>query len=130
MLGKNEPDRDRRQVYELLPLQNQWTETVNPFAEQDSSRSEPSSKRSRYWVDPKDLLAAQRYSRDRGWIILGVYHSHPDHPAVPSERDRQLAWAEYSYPIASVASGKVVTIQSWRLNQAGQFESELIQLAD
>jgi len=126
LLGVQEPDSDRRTVHEVQPLTNDWTEEVNPFS--DSDRPTEISKGNRYWVDPKALMAAQRYGRDRGWIMLGVYHSHPDHPAVPSERDRQLAWTEYSYPILSIMEGKLAALHSWRLSDNGQFQSETIDI--
>jgi proteasome lid subunit RPN8/RPN11 len=124
LLGVQAVEPDDRTVNEVQPLTNDWTEDVNPFADRD--RPTQTSKRNRYWVDPKALMEAQRYGRDRGWIILGVYHSHPDHPAVPSERDRQLAWSEYSYPILSIVDGKLAALHSWRLSDKGQFQEEVI----
>lgn len=127
LLGTQKPDRDRRQVFEVLALNNHWTASVSQITETEST-SAALSKGNRYWVDPKDLLNAQRTARERDWIILGVYHSHPDHPAEPSERDRRLAWTEYSYPILSTSPKQVVDVQSWRLNEQGHFESEKIML--
>ncbi|MDB9526567.1 M67 family metallopeptidase [Oscillatoria sp. CS-180] len=123
LLGTHDPKQGDRQVCELRPLNNDWTTSVNPFADSDASTV---SKRSRYWVDPQALMMAQRYVREQGWVVLGVYHSHPDHPAVPSERDRQLAWSDYSYPILSVIAGKVTTIASWRLDDEGRFQLEVV----
>jgi proteasome lid subunit RPN8/RPN11 len=126
LLGVQKVAQDCRTVHEVQPLTNAWTEDVNPFA--DSDRLTPTSKGNRYWVDPQALMTAQRYGRDRGWIILGVYHSHPDHPAVPSECDRQLAWSEYSYPILSVIDGTLAALHSWRLADDGQFQAEVITI--
>ncbi|MEM6517822.1 MAG: M67 family metallopeptidase [Cyanobacteria bacterium P01_C01_bin.70] len=120
LLGRYEPARDRAEVAIIQPVTNDWTAAVNPFAASDQIAGDV-SKRNRYWIDPKILLTAQRTGRDRGWIILGVYHSHPDHAAVPSERDRQLAWSGYFYPILSVTAGQIVQISSWRLDEHGQF---------
>ena len=123
LLGRYEAETDRAQVLEIRPALNDWTADVNPFAEGDRS-ADSVSKRNRFWIDPKMLLTAQREGRDRGWVIVGVYHSHPDHPAVPSERDRQLAWSGYAYPILSVTAGRVADIRSWRLNEQHQFAPE------
>ncbi len=124
LLGRQELAPDHRWVHELRPLENQWTPEVNPFDDEDAVT--PVSQDNRYWIDPRSLMTAQRDSRDRGWIILGVYHSHPDAPAVPSERDRQLAWSGYSYPILSVVKGQVAMISSWRLDSNEQFSVEAI----
>lgn len=88
------------------------------------------AKTERYWIDPKDLLIAQRSARDRGLTILGVYHSHPDHPAIPSECDRSLAWAEYSYIIVSVQQGVAQAVQCWSLDENHQFQAEEIRFAE
>ncbi|MEM9002396.1 MAG: M67 family metallopeptidase [Cyanobacteria bacterium P01_F01_bin.86] len=125
LLGIQDIATDRRWVQELLPMENRWTTEVQTLTEHAPPTS-TLDKRTRYWIDPKALMEAQRYGRDRGWIILGVYHSHPDHPAVPSERDRRLAWTGYSYPILSVMNGKVATLQSWRLGDDKQFYAEAI----
>jgi proteasome lid subunit RPN8/RPN11 len=84
-------------------------------------------KSDRYWIDPQDLLVAQRYARDRQINILGIYHSHPDHPAVPSESDRLLAWSDYSYLILSVQSGIVSDYRCWTLDQHHQFQLEEVR---
>jgi proteasome lid subunit RPN8/RPN11 len=129
LLGTWNVEHDQRSVHAVLPKTNQWTIEVSSFTETDSeidSASSTVSKHSRYWIDPKDLMEAQRYGRDRGWVILGVYHSHPDAPAVPSERDRQLAWMEYSYPIVSVVDGDVAAVKSWRLGDEGHYQPEAI----
>ena len=49
------------------------------------------------------------------WTCLGWYHSHPDHPARPSEFDREHAWPWYSYVIVSVANGEPQDMTSWQL---------------
>lgn len=124
-----------RTVQHIQPLQNQWVPAVQTVTDPDGAATlgdangDPSRRR-RYWIDPKDLLAAQRDARDRNWVILGIYHSHPDHPAVPSECDRALAWPEYSYVILSVHQGTVVDCQSWRLDDHHQFQPEPIQAKD
>ena len=73
------------------------------------------SRHNRYVISPQSLLAAQREARASGLDIVGYYHSHPDHPARPSEFDREHAWPGTSYVIVSVSEGKAVDCRSWRL---------------
>ncbi|MBA3492703.1 MAG: M67 family metallopeptidase [Gammaproteobacteria bacterium] len=81
----------------------------------------------RYELDPKAMLAEDRDARSRGLEIVGVWHSHPDHPAAPSETDRAAAWEGWSYLIVSVARDGINAIRSWRLD-AGQFYEEDVAL--
>lgn len=73
------------------------------------------SVRDRYAIDPAEMLRVMKTSRDQGWEIIGIYHSHPDHPVEPSECDRAQAWPQYRYVILSVALGKVVDLGVWVL---------------
>lgn len=73
------------------------------------------SRHNRYVISPETILAAQKEARALGLDIVGYYHSHPDHPARPSEFDREHAWPGLSYLIVSVERGKVVDARSWRL---------------
>ena len=73
-------------------------------------------RRRRFLVDPKDYLAVEREARLQGLTVLGFYHSHPDHPAKPSEFDRLHAWPNLSYLIVSVAEGAPEEMTCWRLS--------------
>jgi len=73
------------------------------------------SPHNRFSVDAGDVRAAERAAAERGLKLIGWYHSHPDHPAQPSEYDREHAWPWYSYVIVSVAAGQPGEITSWRL---------------
>ena len=73
------------------------------------------SPRNRFAVTAEDVRAAERAAQGKGLEVLGWYHSHPDHPAQPSEYDREHAWPWYSYVIASVMSGTPQEMTSWRL---------------
>ena len=90
-----------------------------------ASRS-PATKGYHYWIAPEEMLAAMKDARQRNLEIVGIYHSHPDHPAVPSECDRRLAWSQYSYLIVSVLQGKATNAQSWVLDENHQFQPEAI----
>lgn len=122
LLGHLTPDRSSKQIVKIWETVNAW----NPEVETDLNAIIPhgTGKRDRFWIAPQDLLTAQRYARDHQLNIIGVYHSHPDHPAVPSESDRLLAWSAYSYLILSVQSGIVSDYRCWTLDDQQQFRAE------
>jgi proteasome lid subunit RPN8/RPN11 len=72
----------------------------------------------RFSVSPQQLMQAEKDAGAHGQLVLGFYHSHPDHPARPSEYDRQHAWPFYSYVIVSVAKGQAVDMTSWVLDES------------
>lgn len=90
------------------------------------NRNETNRKR-RFEIDPKDYMAAEKYAVDQNVDLLGVYHSHPDHPALPSETDRSQALPWFSYIIISVKEGNAQDTRSWVLNEIRQFEEEIIE---
>lgn len=81
-------------------------------------------KRRRFEIAPHDYLEAEQYAEAHELELLGVYHSHPNHPAIPSETDRAAAQPFFSYVIISVNEKEPGPIRSWRLNDGGQFEEE------
>lgn len=77
----------------------------------------------RYELDPADHLAAEERARGLDLEVVGIWHSHPDQPARPSETDRVQAWNGWSYVIVSLAAGASSELRSWHL--AGErFEEE------
>ncbi len=72
----------------------------------------------RFSIDPLQQLKAERAAEKQGKKLLGFYHSHPDHPARPSEYDREHAWETFSYVIVSILSGKPADMTSWMLDPA------------
>lgn len=92
-----------------------------------ASNERVDSRHNRYVISPQSLLKAQREARASGLDIVGYYHSHPDHPARPSEFDREHAWPGTSYVIVSVEKGKAVDCRSWRLrDDRAAFDEELL----
>ena len=81
--------------------------------------------RDRYVLDPDDLMSADLAAREEGLEIVGFWHTHPDHPARPSETDREAAWDGYSYVILSVSGARVEDLRSWRLNGEGFVEEQV-----
>jgi proteasome lid subunit RPN8/RPN11 len=69
----------------------------------------------RYLISPSDLRRAEVEVRNAGLEVLGFYHSHPDHPAVPSAFDAEHAWPWYSYIIVRVDRGRAAEVSSWQL---------------
>ena len=91
------------------------------------NNSKDGDKRRRFEISAKDYLQAERYAEKNGLQLLGVYHSHPNHPAIPSEHDRVAAQPYFSYIIISVHDDNIDHIRSWRLNEAFQFEEEPVK---
>jgi proteasome lid subunit RPN8/RPN11 len=73
--------------------------------------------RTRFLVRPQDYQTAERQASERGAELLGFYHSHPDHPARPSQYDLDHAWPCFSYVIVSVREGVSGDMTSWRLRE-------------
>lgn len=70
----------------------------------------------RYLIAPDDLRRLEAGLKREGLEIVGYYHSHPDHPAVPSAFDTQHAWPWYSYLIVRVEGGRGREAASWTLD--------------
>ncbi len=72
----------------------------------------------RYEIDSKDFDRIDRLASDKGWKIIGIYHSHPDHPAEPSDFDKECVcvWTEYSYIIISVKDGVDDDFRCWHFD--------------
>ena len=73
--------------------------------------------RRRFLVRPSDYREAERRASELGGELLGFYHSHPDHPARPSQYDLDHAWPYFSYIIVSVREGVPGEMTSWRLRE-------------
>jgi proteasome lid subunit RPN8/RPN11 len=71
--------------------------------------------RRRFLVRPSDYRTAEQCASDAGQTLLGFYHSHPDHPARPSEFDLEHAWPTFAYVIVSVQSGTARDMTVWFL---------------
>ena len=117
-------DSTIRVVTALYPVENSWDQQIADDLQDESPQDKSSSKTRRYAIAPEEMLKAMRVARCRNLDIIGIYHSHPDHPAVPSECDRRLAWQHYSYSIISVQQGKAREFYSWSLDTNYQFQLE------
>ena len=104
------------------------TRTVKAIFPLANSR-EDEARHNRYLMTPEDYLKAELEADRLGLSLIGVFHSHPDHPNRPSEFDREWAQPFFSYVITSVQAGKAVESRSWRLiEDRSKFEEEEIKL--
>ncbi len=82
-------------------------------------------KTRRFTIDPREILRLDRELESAPVKLLGFYHSHPDHLAVPSAYDTERGWPWYSYLIQAVRGGKRSDLRAWRLEEgAGLFKEE------
>ena len=99
LIGRFDDD-GRKIVVEVFPISN---------------AREVEAKHNRSLILPAEYLRGERYARERKLDVVGNYHSHPDHPAVPSAFDLSHAWPTWSYIIVSVREGGAVDVRSWEM---------------
>jgi proteasome lid subunit RPN8/RPN11 len=82
----------------------------------------------RFLIEPLKIKEFEERAAERDMDVLGFYHSHPDHPAEPSEYDREHAWPGWSYVIASVSAENVEDMRSWVLkgDRSGYDEEPIV----
>ena len=98
LVGRVEGGGDAKEVVQLAPAVNRRTDDPH-----------------RYLIAPDDLRRLEAAVRVAGLEIVGYYHSHPDHPAVPSAFDTNHAWPWYSYVIVRIDRGHGADLASWVL---------------
>jgi proteasome lid subunit RPN8/RPN11 len=115
LLGRADGAEGGKAVVDILPLANEW---------------EAGEQYHRYLITPQDMLRGEDEAARRGLDIIGVFHSHPDHVAEPSNMDRDWALPWYSYVITSVQKANAVISRSWLLrDDRSAFDEEPIQSA-
>jgi proteasome lid subunit RPN8/RPN11 len=115
LLGKSDPTG--KTVIEVKATNNGWNGDESGL-----------TKTRRYEIAPAEMLSATKLARSHQIDIIGIYHSHPDHPAIPSDCDRAAAWSQYSYAIVSVLNGTSDDFQSWSLDDQQVFQAEDLQI--
>ncbi|MBE9031582.1 M67 family metallopeptidase [filamentous cyanobacterium LEGE 11480] len=116
------------QVNQIYAVANAWSTGCLP-PDIETQPKNPHSPADRYWIAPADLFQIMKSSRADGLQIIGIYHSHPDHPALPSECDRRLAWPEYCYVILAISQGQVHEQRCWQLDATQQFQEVTIAIS-
>ena len=111
LLGTTENGAKR--VTELMPVAND---------------REEAAKHNRFEIAPEDYMRCEKHARATGLQMLGVYHSHPDHPAKPSQTDLDSALPVFSYIIVSIMAKKAEAMTSWLLKEdRSAFDEEAIE---
>lgn len=88
-----------REVVRSVPLANAWMD----------------AQERRYLIGSSTVLELERQVEPEGLELIGFYHSHPDHPPIPSAFDREHAWPWYTYVIVAVRPDAVGSVRAWRL---------------
>jgi proteasome lid subunit RPN8/RPN11 len=99
LLGTQD-EKSGRHVREILPFDNQF---------------EAGQRGHRYLISPENMMWAEDLADEKGLDLIGIFHSHPDHPPRPSEFDLQWALPWYSYLITSVIDGDAGESRAWQL---------------
>jgi proteasome lid subunit RPN8/RPN11 len=102
LIGK---EKDGRRVVErLAPMKNAF---------------DPAERYHRFTIDPLAQIEAEKSADDTGQMVLGYYHSHPDHPARPSEYDRTHVppWSFYSHIIVAIEKGRPAEMTAWYMDE-------------
>lgn len=93
------------------------TRIIHATVPVENTFAEEGERHHRMSISPLDYARAERLYAARGLGVVGNYHSHPDHPAVPSQFDLEhlAPWPTMSYVVVSVGGGKAVGLRSWEL---------------
>ncbi|MDD5466503.1 MAG: M67 family metallopeptidase [Anaerolineales bacterium] len=112
----------------LLGSTHGETKRVGAILKLDNAR-EDAARGNRYLLTPQDYLRGEQEAARLGLDVIGVFHSHPDHPNLPSEFDREWALPWFSYLITSVAAGQAIQSRAWQLKaNRTQFIEETLQV--
>jgi len=103
LIGRIEDEGYTRIVVATYPVLNAWGES--------------DALHHRMLIQPQDYMRAERAFREQNLGVVGNYHSHPDHPAIPSQFDLEhlAPWPTMSYIVVSVSEGGVSELRSWEL---------------
>ena len=78
-------------------------------------------RRRRFVISADGLRSAEIAASERGEVVTGFYHSHPDHPAAPSAFDTEHAWPWYTYLVVSVDRAGACDAGAFELDDGGTF---------
>lgn len=87
-------------------------------------------RRRTFEISAASYLAAEALAEEKSLQLVGIYHSHPGSPAIPSRHDLNSAQPFFSYVILSIHGGETAAVQSWRLGMTGHFEEEILSVIE
>ncbi len=137
LIGRLEDEGHTRTIIETYPITNEFNratmsevfnEDVEITSEEESSVEE--ERHHRMLIPPLEYARAERQYRHSGLGVVGNYHSHPDHPAEPSQYDLEhlAPWTTMSYIVVSVREGKASDLRSWELEaDRSRFSAEQVK---
>lgn len=134
------PERERRSIYEhgeatypheccgfLLGREENGAKVVLETLRALNTRDD--SPHNRYLIQPEDYRRAEDEASRKGLDLVGCYHSHPDHPAAPSQFDRDHAMPWWSYLIVAVHKGRAIEMNAFSFDDPdGPFEPEPMEI--
>jgi proteasome lid subunit RPN8/RPN11 len=104
-----------KRVDAILPLANRW---------------DGAEQYHRFLLTPQDMLMGEQEAARRGLDVIGIFHSHPDHPAEPSGFDRDWALPWYSYIITTVNERRATVSRSWLLkDDRSGYDEEVLEIS-
>jgi proteasome lid subunit RPN8/RPN11 len=93
------------------------------------TNSKEGDQRRRFEISPLDYLRAEEFALKNNTQLLGIYHSHPNHPAIASQHDLAVAMPFFSYVIVSVVDGEIADLKSWKLKEdSREFQEEEVNV--
>src|ERR1044072_4230470 len=93
-----------------------------------SNAREEDARHNRSLILPEEYMRGERLAREHCLEVIGNYHSHPDHPAVPSQFDLDHAWPTWSYLIVAVREGRTEDLRAWEMRaDRSRFDEEEIR---
>ncbi len=113
----------------MLGINNEVTPIVEAVVELENEQGE--NRRRRFFVTPAQYIRAERLAKERKMELLGFYHSHPDHPAIPSAYDTEHALPWFTYIIVSVMHGEPKNMTAWVLSETRErFEERSLSVEE
>ena len=87
------------------------------------------SRQNRFLITPAQYRSAEKLAKEKNLELVGFYHSHPDHPAQPSQFDIDHALPWFIYIIVSINKGEANNLTSWILKEdRSEFDNQKMKL--